>query len=250
MLTVVSCLLLAPGAQMQGSNRPPPKFSSFKPPTVDPPPSEAGPSRPRADPDDRDASRSHKRRRHDSLHDYTERASHSRSHRDASYRKDRDGRDRDTSHSEHSRPRRRDELRAMDKIASRPTAAQLNDRTRRPAQFHLDDPDISYYEDPYGATGSLYLEVKYLPPRQIRQVLGVPSIIRISRDPKKNTFEAFVPFHIKVSIYVPITHFFSTNGPSCNQLPIEQKGYQSTVQGCRASENAPPPTLRYASLEG
>lgn len=63
-----------------------------------------------------------------------------------------------------SRSRRQEELRLMDKIAARPSVAQVKDnRSRRPTQYTLEETGVSFYEDTFGSTGSLYLEVKYWP---------------------------------------------------------------------------------------
>jgi hypothetical protein len=136
--------------------RPPPKFSSFTPPVS------SGATVPR---------HNHRSRVNDD-----ERPPHDRSpyhstsqqsHLGASDHVDRPSLEK-KRHKERSRlgSKRRDELRAIDMIATRPTRAQLEDRSRRPSQFTLEDSGISFYDDPYGESGSLFLEVKYWPPLQ------------------------------------------------------------------------------------
>lgn len=147
---------------MQAPSRPPPKFSSFAVPTTSPNGSVAGPSRSRNVDDKDTVPHSTKRRRHDSPSN-TDRRRHSD---DVGRPESRPQRTHKKKGKESSRPSRRDELRAMDKIASRPAAVQLEDRTRRPSQFTLEDSGLAYYDDPYGATGTLLLEIKYWPPGQ------------------------------------------------------------------------------------
>lgn len=129
-------------------------------------------------------------------------------------------------HKEKSRrgSKRRDELRAMDVIATRPTRSQLENRSRRPSQFTLEDSGISFYDDPYGESGSLFLEVKYWPSSQgmmclhtifecltqnnygrttVRQVLGVSPPLRVLRDVKQRVFEVHIPYHFRVCMNIP-----------------------------------------------
>lgn len=147
------CVTYLASAPMDAPSRPAPKFSSFIAPAAPASSSSvAGPIVPRDDPDHEERSVQGKKRHH----------RRSRSPRDRTRAGDFKSRD---SRKEKRRPRH-DELRAMDNIATRPVTSQLEDRTRRPAQFTLDDSGVSYYEDPFGATGALYMEVKYWPPAQ------------------------------------------------------------------------------------
>lgn len=202
---------------MQTPNRPPPKFSSFAPSTAPSTASAAGPSRPRENLDEDDYRTSKRHRR--SSPQTNDQARHSDDN-GSEKTKRRTSRDHKKNAGERPRPSRREELRAMDKIASRPAAVQLQDRARRPSQYTLDESGLAYYDDPYGSTGTLFLEIKYWPLGQgatifqywngllltayseVRQVLGVPPIIRVSRDAKRKTFEAHIPFHIRVSLRI------------------------------------------------
>lgn len=195
--------------------RPPPKFTSFAPPKTSSAPI-AGPSRTNDIRNEKDTL--HKRKRHTSNDSQrSDDPDRSSSQRKRTHKK----KDKDKG-----RPNRHDELRVMDKIAARPTATQLEDRTRRPSQFTLDESGVAFYDDPFGSTGTLFLEIKYWPPGQstfacpsftiklspltaivsVRQVLGVPSMIKISRDIRRSTFEAHIPFHFRVSVLMLDAH--------------------------------------------
>jgi hypothetical protein len=69
-----------------------------------------------------------------------------------------------SSYSKHPRRRESEETNRDDRKAHLSRASEPDQRARRPAQFSLPETGISYYDDPYGTSGTLFLEVKYMPP--------------------------------------------------------------------------------------
>jgi len=136
---------------------PPPKFSSFAPPA---------PSGPAATAHANHRSRASSNERPSRGHDSSREEPHPAGSHHPDRASQRDPKRKRHKERSHHGSKRRDELRVMDKIAKRPTTAQLENSSRRPSQFTLEDCGISFYEDPYGDSGTLFLEVKYWPPSQ------------------------------------------------------------------------------------
>lgn len=176
---------------MQTPSRPPPKFSSFALPTTQSTEPVAGSSRSRDQSDNDESTHKSKRHRHRSPYD-ADRPRHSDDSERSRRKREHDHKSRD---KERSRPSRRDELRVMDKIASRPVAAQLEDRTRRPSQYTLEDSGLAYYEDPYGSTGTLYLEIKYWPPGQGMLLEDITMICSLSHSKSRSSSSSRGPTH-------------------------------------------------------
>lgn len=133
--------------------RPVPKFSSFIAPNTSSS-AEAGPSKPKESSRDNSArdesSRKTEERQQDRQTDPRKRRSDSDRHSKRS-----------SKHGTRDRDRERDRPRH-----EKSTPTIVDERARRPAQFTLHDSGQSFYEDPYGASGTLYLEVKYWPPNK------------------------------------------------------------------------------------